>query len=211
MLENKKFFTLEGGEGTGKSTVSKILKSMLEREGYNVILTREPGGYGVPFSEDIRNIIMRYGDISLLSELLLFAAARSEHMTKTIIPALKRGDIVLCDRFEDSTLVYQGIVKGLDTEVVNTVNRVSSIKLSPNKVFILDLSPEEAEKRISSNNRETNRFDLESYDFHHKVRDGFKSLVMDQPDKYLEIDAKRDPVVSADEIFKIILKELKGN
>lgn len=189
----KPFITFEGGEGTGKSTVARKVKTLLNQKGYDVYLTREPGGQDVPFSESIRKVIMEHDDIDLITELFLFAASRREHLVKKIIPALDKGSIVISDRFKDSTLVYQGMVKQLPLDIIKNVNQITIEKYNPDLVFIFDLDPLIGQERISKGQRATNRFDSESLAFHNKVRQGYLSLVASDPKKYILVDATNSP------------------
>ena len=202
MKKYNMFIALEGGEGTGKSTIAKLVKNKLESIGEDVFLTREPGGRGLAFAEDIRNIIMKHGDIDPTTELLLFNAARREHMVKKIIPALKYGKVVISDRFSDSTIVYQGIVKGVDEKTILLANNISVQNNGPAIVFIFDLDPKTGLRRIIDNERETNRFDNEGLKFHSKIRDGYKKLYKSNKDKYILIDATQSPDVIANFIIR---------
>ena len=169
------FITLEGGEGSGKSTLILLLKGFLEEQGYKVTVTREPGG--IELAEKIRGLIMD-NEMDSMTEALLFASARREHLVRRVIPALERGEIVLCDRFVHSSLVYQGIVGQLGVETVSALNSVAVGAHMPDFTLLLDIEPEEGIKRISSNDsREVNRFDKNSMDFHHRIRAGYNSLV----------------------------------
>lgn len=199
------FITFEGGEGTGKSTISKLVKEKLALEGVGVFLTREPGGKGVPFAEDIRKVIMDHGDIDLVTELLLFEASRREHIIKKIVPALNEGKLVISDRFEDSTIVYQGIVKGVDIETVRSANEIARGEYSPSLVFIFDLDPAIGLERISDGDRDTNRFDHEGIEFHNKIRQGYATLATTDEKKYIIVDAAKSP----DEVSNFIINKLK--
>ena len=203
------FITFEGGEGTGKSSAAKIIKAKLTQEGFDVFLTREPGGKGLPFAEDIRKIIMNHGNIDLVTELLLFEASRREHITKKIIPALKEGKLVISDRFEDSTVVYQGIVKGIDIDTIKSANKIATGNNSPSLVFIFDLDPEEGIARINIGNRETNRFDEEGMNFHRKIREGYHTLAESDKNKYIIVDASK-PIEEVAEFIISKIKEYEG-
>ncbi len=198
------FISFEGGEGTGKSTVSKIVKEKLENKGQKVYLTREPGGKDLLFAEDVRKIIMKHSDIDPITEILLFNASRREHVVKKINKHLNSGKLVISDRFEDSTIVYQGMVKGIDLEKIVMANNIAVDNNSPKYVFIFDLDPKIGLKRISDNNRETNRFDKEGIDFHSKVRESYLTLARNNPNKYIILDATRNPEEIADKIITII-------
>lgn len=195
----KNFYTIEGGEGVGKTTVIQMLKEKLEKSGRRVVITREPGGDKV--AELIRNIILD-NEIHLNTEILLFAASRSEHLQNVIIPALRQGKIVISDRYVDSSLVYQGSVqKG---ENVWEINNIAINGFLPRKTFLLDLEPAIAMKRISDNNREQNRYDRKEIEFHNKVRDGYRELAANNP-RIVVIDADKAP----DEITNDIYREIE--
>lgn len=187
-MKKSLFVTLEGCEGSGKSTLSKRLKKNLEKLGYDVLLTREPGG--TQFAEQIRGAIMA-NDISPETELLLFAAARREHYLNVIKPAMETGTVIICDRFTDSTQAYQGNGDGVDKNQINAINTIA-LGDHPDKIIdltlFLDVSPEVGLKRISDNNRETNKMDEKGLDFHKRVYQGYKE--MEQLDRVVTIDAQ---------------------
>ena len=198
------FITFEGGEGVGKSTVAKMVEERLISLKKEVFLTREPGGTELKFAEEIREIIMQHKDIDPITELLLFNASRREHLVKKIIPNLKKGKIVISDRFSDSTLVYQAIVKGVSLQTFNKANEISVGESAPTFVFIFDLDPKIGMERISLSNKKTNRFDIEGIDFHKKVREAYLKLYQSDMRKYILIDASRTP----QEITEIILEKI---
>jgi dTMP kinase len=183
------FYTFEGGEGAGKSTIIRRIAKRLSKEGYEVVVTREPGG-GV-LSEKIRSLILEGSSdgIDIKTEVLLFAASRREHVIKVIKPALAEGKIVLCDRFTDSSLVYQGLVREGCIEDISMVNHYATDGLEADKTFFLDLSPEVGLSRIEKNRREKNRFDEMALQFHEKVRLGYNVLVSYFPERIEKIDA----------------------
>jgi len=200
------FITFEGGEGAGKSTVAKIVKKKLEQNGQPVFLTREPGGTNLKFSEDVRKIIMKHEDIDPITELLLFEAARREHITKKIIPNLKKGNLVISDRFADSTIVYQGIVKKIGEKIATCANDIAVGDNYPDLVFIFDIDPKIGFARIKNNKRQTNRFDNEGLEFHKKIRESYLKISNKNKDKYKLLDATKKPEIIADEIVEIIKK-----
>lgn len=187
-MKKSLFVTLEGCEGSGKSTLAKRLKKNLEKLGYDVLLTREPGG--TQFAEQIREAIMA-NDISPETELLLFAAARREHYLSVIKPAMETGTVIICDRFTDSTQAYQGNGDGVDKNKINAINSIA-LGDHPDKIIdltlFLDVSPEVGLKRISDNNRETNKMDEKGLDFHKRVCQGYKE--MEQLDRVVTIDTQ---------------------
>lgn len=183
-FEKGLFVSLEGGEGSGKSTLIQHLKTHLENKGHRVMVTREPGGVAV--AEDIRKVIMD-NNMDSVTEALLFASARREHLVQKVIPALERGDIVLCDRFVHSSLVYQGLVRGLGVEAVWDINQVAIGGHMPDFTLFLDVEPEVGLMRIASNaDREVNRWDKESLDFHYRVQQGYQALAVQYPEHRIQ-------------------------
>lgn len=203
------FITFEGGEGTGKSTVSHLVKTSLEKKDINVFLTREPGGNGLSIAEDIRKLIMKHGDIDPITELLLFNASRREHITKKINPEIKKGNVVISDRFTDSSIIYQGIIKKIPSKQIEIANKIATQEKEPDYVFVFDLEPEIGLKRILQNNRKTNRFDNESLETHKKIRKAYLELAKSDKNKYILIDATKKAEDIANSIVKFILKEIK--
>ena len=200
------FIAFEGGEGVGKSTVAKMVEEKLISLNKKVFLTREPGGTELKFAEEIREIIMKHKDIDPITELLLFNAARREHLIKKIIPNLEKGKIVISDRFSDSTLVYQGKVKGVSIKTFTKANDISVGENAPTLVFIFDLDPKIGMERILQKNRKTNRFDTEGIEFHKKVREAYLKLYQSDMRKYILIDASRTPEETTEIIIEKILE-----
>ena len=175
------FITFEGGEGSGKTTIAKMVKEQLSKEGYHVVLTREPGG--VEIAEEIRNIIhdVKNTNMDKKTEALLYAASRRQHLVEKVIPALEEDCIVICDRYIDSSLVYQGIARGIGIEEIYQMNLFATENILPIRTLFFDIKPEDGLKRVYENkDREVNRLDLETLDFHQKVYDGYLKLC----DKY---------------------------
>lgn len=199
----KRFIVIEGGDGTGKSTQIKLIAEYLKEKGFDVVITREPGG--VVTAEKIREIILN-NEIDPVTEALLFASARREHLKKKVLPALNNGQIVLCDRFVYSSLAYQGYARGLGIENVYNINKPAIEGIMPGLTILLELSPEKGIERINSNRAdEVNRLDLEGLDFHRKVREGYSKVVEMYPEnKCIKIDASQ----SIEDVFKDIKKEL---
>ena len=187
------FITFEGVEGCGKTTQIKLLSELLSARGMTTILTREPGG--CPIADKIRTILLDAENraLSPLAELMLYAAARAQHVTEVISPALNAGNIVLCDRFCDATVAYQSFGRGIDRSVIDTLNLHACQGVSPDLTVLVDCDPsvglERARRRIeaTSGPREE-RFELEALAFHHRVRAGYLQLAADQPDRFLIID-----------------------
>jgi dTMP kinase len=203
------FITFEGGEGSGKSTAIKHIVSELEKEGYSVVLTREPGG--TPIAEEIRNVILDKKNTAMdpKTEALLYAASRRQHIVEKILPALKAGKVVLCDRFLDSSLAYQGGARGLGIDKVYEMNQFATDGLLPDLTILFDIEPELGLKRIAANaGREVNRLDVEKLPFHHAVRDAFHELVKKFPDRYVVIDASKTPEEVASEAYAAIKERM---
>ncbi|MED3998077.1 dTMP kinase [Peribacillus frigoritolerans] len=193
------FITMEGPEGAGKTTITQMLGKALQQEGYQVLLTREPGG--VPISEQIREVILNKDNTAMDSrtEALLYAAARRQHLVEVVMPELERGGIVLCDRFIDSSLAYQGHARGLDIEEVYNINKFAIGDMMPDATLFFDIDPEEGLRRIQSNGeREVNRLDLEALDFHKKVCEGYQFIINRWKERFIIVDAGR----SIDEVFE---------
>jgi dTMP kinase len=193
------FITMEGPEGAGKTTITQMLGKALQQEGYQVLLTREPGG--VPISEQIREVILNKDNTAMDSrtEALLYAAARRQHLVEVVMPELERGGIVLCDRFIDSSLAYQGHARGLDIEEVYNINKFAIGDMMPDATLFFDIDPEEGLRRIQSNGeREVNRLDLEALDFHKKVCEGYQFIINRWKDRFIIVDAGR----TIDEVFE---------
>lgn len=199
------FITFEGVEGCGKTTQIKLLSQFLSDRGIRTLLTREPGG--CPIADKIRAILLDAENLALspLAELMLYAAARTQHVTEIIAPALNLGEIVLCDRFCDATVAYQSFGRGIDRGVIDTLNRHACQGVSPDLTVLVDCDPriglERARRRIeaTSGPREE-RFELEALPFHQKVRAGYQQLAADDPDRFLIINGSD----SIEEIFAAI-------
>lgn len=184
------FITFEGGEGSGKTTVIEHVKAALENDGYKVITTREPGG--VKIAEQIRNVILDKSNVKMDArcEALLFAAARRQHLIEKVIPAIEEGTIVLCDRFVDSSLVYQGLGRSIGVDEVYQLNLFAIEDYLPELTLFFDIKPELGLARIEKDsNREVNRLDLENQKFHQDVYDGYKSIINKYPNRIKTVDA----------------------
>jgi dTMP kinase len=204
------FITFEGGEGSGKSTAIKHVVEALTKEGYQIVLTREPGG--TPISEEIRNVILDKKNTAMdpKTEALLYAASRRQHIVEKILPALKEGKLVLCDRYLDSSLAYQGGARGLGIKEVYQMNQFATEGLEPDLTILFDIAPEIGLQRIAANSgREVNRLDVEKLSFHHKVLDAFHLLAKENPNRYYVIDASKGPEQVAEEALDAIHQRLK--
>ena len=184
------FITFEGGEGTGKTTIINYISKYLNDKGYGVVTTREPGG--IDIAEQIRSIILDVKNTKMdyRTEALLYAASRTQHLAEKVIPALNSGKIVLCDRYLDSSLVYQGIARNLGIDNVLKIN-MFALQYMPNITFFIDVKPEICFKRLKDNNREMDRLDLENMDFHNMVYEGYKKIAKMYPDRIISIDGDR--------------------
>ena len=203
------FITLEGPEGSGKTTAVEAAVKQLEKMGYQIVRTREPGG--TPIAEQIRNVILDKNNTAMdpRTEALLYAASRRQHLVEKVWPALKEGKIVICDRYLDSSLAYQGGARGLGVENVLNINLFATENTWPDLTLLFDIKPEEGLKRIASNaNREVNRLDLEKLDFHHKVRDTFLELAKRYPERFVIIDASKSKEEVAKNTLDTILNRL---
>ena len=180
------FISFEGGDGSGKSTQIQILREFLEERGYDVILTREPGG--TPISEKIRSIILDKANSEMddMTEALLYAAARAQLVSQIIRPALEEGKVVICDRFVDSSMAYQAYARGLG-DSVKTINAFAVGDCMPDLTILLKVNPQVGSSRIG--NRERDRIELASSDFHKKVYEGYLQLEKLYPERIDGIDA----------------------
>lgn len=197
MSQNGYFLTIEGGEGVGKSVQLKRLKEYIESLGYEAVSTREPGG--VDLAEKIRHLLLNpeVKEMDAMTEVLLYSAARREHFINVIQPALNSKKVVICDRFFDSSIVYQGVAKGVGWKTVYDINMAAVENTTPNLTLLLDLSPVVALERIKQNQREQNRFDVAPMDFHIRVRHAYNFLAKKFKDRFEIVDANG----SIDEVF----------
>jgi dTMP kinase len=199
---NGYFITFEGSEGCGKTTQIEALAKALEAQGKTVLITREPGGTLI--GEKIRNLLQdpsHKNDISDMTELLLFSASRAELITSRIQPALARGEIVICDRFYDSTFVYQGLGRAIDMNIVEQLNQITVGTLKPDLTILLDLDAKIGIERAKSRQSgELDRIENESLAFFEAVRNGYLELAKKEPERFKTIDG----LLSVDAIKKII-------
>lgn len=200
------FITFEGGEGSGKTTMMSRLSEYLSEKNIPYLTTREPGG--IDIAEKIRSIILNpeHTAMDARTEALLYAAARRQHLVEKVIPALEEGQIVLCDRFVDSSLAYQGYARGLGIEEVRSINLFATESLAPDLTLYFDVDPDIGLARIAANQgREFNRLDMEDRLFHDKVRAGYLKLLENEPKRIKVIDASLSP----DEVFCSIIANLR--
>src|SRR6266567_3316571 len=205
-----RFITFEGGEGTGKSTHSTLLADRLGSVGIGVVLTREPGGS--PGAEVIRHVLLSgvAKPLGIEAEALLFAAARGEHVRNTIEPALAQGAWVVCDRFIDSTRVYQGTLGRLDPLFIRALERVTVGDLKPDLTFILDVPAEVGLARAKKRRGKgaADRFEAESIDFHEQLREAFLHLGASEPDRCVLIDSSEPRPAVAERIWNVVSNRL---
>lgn len=200
------FITFEGGEGSGKTTIASKVKEQLTKEGYHVVLTREPGG--VEIAEEIRNVIVDIKNTHMdkKTEALLYAASRRQHLVEKVIPALEKDYIVICDRFIDSSLVYQGIARGIGIDEVYEMNLFATDHILPKCTIFFDVEPEIGLKRVHSDKeREVNRLDLEKLDFHKKVYEGYLQICDKYSDRIVKVDASLD----IDSVYNQVIERIK--
>lgn len=195
---------MEGPDGSGKTTQIELLKSYLESKGYDIVITREPGGTVI--SEAIRAIILNteYQEMSHMTELLLYASARAQLVNQVIKPALEEGKAVICDRFVESSAVYQGIGRGLGVSTVYEVNNYALGDVKPKLTIFMDLDAEEGIKR-KKNQTELDRMEMEDLSFHKRVVDGYRQLAQFYPERIVPVDA----TLPIEEIHSIIKKEVE--
>lgn len=182
------FVTFEGVDGSGKSTQAKLLVEWLEAEGHDAILTREPGG--TPVGEAVRNLLLHGEEMTPWTEAALFAAARSEHVARTIRPALEAGRIVVCDRYLDSSVAYQGIARGLGEEYVRELSLTVTGRLLPDLTFLLLVDVDAARARVQA---KPDRIEREDGGFMGRVDDAYRSLAAAEPDRIVPLDGTRGP------------------
>lgn len=195
---------MEGPDGSGKTTQIELLKSYLESKGYDIVITREPGGTVI--SEAIRAIILNteYQEMSHMTELLLYASARAQLVNQVIKPALEEGKAVICDRFVESSAVYQGIGRGLGVSTVYEVNNYALGEVKPKLTIFMDLDADEGIKR-KKNQTELDRMEMEDLSFHKRVVEGYRQLAQFYPERIVPVDA----TLPIEEIHSIIVKEVE--
>jgi dTMP kinase len=204
-----KFITFEGPEGSGKSTQIRLLTEKLEEKGVEVVCTREPGGTAV--GEAIRNILQHDAvdePLSDRAELLLFTASRAQLMSRLILPTLEKGGWVLCDRFIDSTMAYQGYARGMDIETLDQINAFAISDRKPDLTILLDLEVEQGfqrlEERYSDGKASADRFEREARDFHHRVREGYHTLAEQDPERFRIVAAEGSVQEVADRVWAAV-------
>lgn len=197
------FITFEGPDGSGKTTQISLLEKYFERKGYDILITREPGGTNI--SEQIRNIILDKNNIEMdrTTEALLYAASRAQHVEEIIKPSLMEGKAVICDRFVDSSIVYQGIGRNLGIDVVKRINDMATGGIEPDITFLMKISPEIGLNRKFSSD-ECNRLDMEKLEFHNQVYKGYLELESLYKDRIIGIDAAKSIERIHEDIINIV-------
>ena len=207
-MENKtstkgKFITIEGCEGSGKTRQINMLRDRLESLGVDYVATREPGGTGI--SEKIRNILLdgKNREMDDVCEALLYAAARVQHINEVILPALKEGKLVICDRYIDSSFAYQGYARGLGYGFIREINRFAIERCMPDATVFLNLSPEDAFKRKGGADA-GDRVEMSGKQFHDKVYSGYLELVKMFPERIIDVDCRGTKEETSDKIFSAL-------
>ncbi len=201
------FITFEGPEGAGKTTQCHLLAERLQAEGYRCLVTREPGG--TPLGEAVRAWLLQGDSVQPVTEALLFTAARAEHVRQRIEPALRQGIIVICDRYVDSTLAYQGAGRGLDEAWLRSLHRVATGDLWPHRTFLLDVPVELGLARRRSAGQPLTRLDSELLAFHQRVRAWYHAAAQREPERWRLIDATARPDVVAAQIWVAVAELLQ--
>jgi len=203
-----KFITFEGIEGSGKTTQIKLVKEILESKGLTVICTREPGGTKI--GDKIRDVLLDPSnkEMNPLTELILYEASRAQHLEELIKPALKNGVIVLCDRFSDSTIAYQGAARKIASSTLIDIDKIATGGLKPDLTIVLDIDPKEGLKRANKRGK-LDRFEQEEISFHERVRKGYLDLAKKEPARVKLVDGSRSPTVIHKDIATLLNHLLK--
>ena len=205
------FITLEGPDGSGKSTQITRLAEHLHGLGQTVFVTREPGGTAI--GEEIRRLLhdLRHREMHPRAEILLYAAARAQHVGQEIVPRLARGEIVLCDRFADSTYAYQGFGHGLDLDALRQITSFATQGLRPDLTLLLDIDPAVGLRRRQAGGAEWNRLDDYALAFHQRVHRGYHTLAAEEPQRWVILDGTLDKDALQAEIQRVVLERLGIN
>ena len=190
------FVTFEGIDGSGKSTQAELLRARLEAEGHDVLATREPGG--TELGERIRELLLHGGHMSPWAEALLYAASRAQHVAEFVRPALERGAWVVCDRYVDSSVAYQGVGRGLGLDRVLDINLAAVGGLMPDRTFLLELDVSQLPARLQGDH---DRLEREAADFHARVSEGYRELAARFPERIVVVDAMLPPETLAEEVY----------
>jgi len=210
-VEQKKgvFLSFEGIEGTGKTTQARLLSERLQAEGHDVVLTFEPGGTVI--GSRIREILLlpEHLEMSAITELLLYNAARAQHLAEKILPAIKKGKIIITDRFSDSTVAYQCYARGIDKTLVMSLDQLATGGLLPDLTLLFDLDAEAGLARNRNANK-TDRIELEDIEFHRRVREGYLAVAKADPDRVSIVDAALPIAEVRAQVWKIVKERLKA-
>lgn len=203
------FITFEGPEGSGKSTQIKLLAQHLRQQQVDVVLTREPGGTAI--GDQIREVVHHTDNTAMtaVAELLLYSASRAQLVAEVIRPALAAGAVVLCDRYADSTIAYQGYGRGLDLTMLQQLTAVATGDLQPDLTLLFDLDVEVGLARRTGGGEEMNRLDLEKVSFHQKVRQGYHQLAATHPNRWVTIDADQPVTAVQQRLVAVVTERLK--
>ncbi|MBQ1299739.1 MAG: dTMP kinase [Erysipelotrichaceae bacterium] len=205
------FITFEGGEGSGKTTVCKYIYHRLLEEGIDAIYSREPGG--VDIAEQIRNVILSVKNTAMdvRTEALLYAASRRQHLVEVILPALQAGKVVICDRFIDSSLAYQGHARDIGIDEVMEINRFAIDNCMPDLTLFFDVDVETGLRRITGRGEKLDRLDRENLAFHHKVHEGYMMVCERYPERIKIIDASQSVDKVEKDAYELVIERIKKN
>lgn len=203
MKDKGLFISFEGIEGTGKTTQARLLYERLKGHGFDVVLTNEPGGTKI--GEKIREILLEvdHKEMSYITELLLYNAARSQHLQEKILPSLNAGKIVITDRFSDSTLAYQGYGRGIDINLLDTLDKIATGGIKPDITILFDLDVETGLKRNLKINK-IDRIELEDIEFHRRVRNGYLQIAKSEPARIKIVDASEPLSVISERVWEAV-------
>jgi dTMP kinase len=204
------FITFEGPEGSGKSSIIPKLSKFLIESGFDVLMTREPGGTAI--GDEIRNTLLNLKNQEMhpVTETLLFQASRAQHVNQVIKPALAEGKVILCDRYADSTMAYQGYGHQRDLKTITQIISYATSNLKPDLTILLDLEVEQGLKRRSGDSANWNRLDAKELAFHKRVRAGYLQMVSDEPERWVVVDASRELKEVLEDVKKIAFQKLGG-
>lgn len=203
------FITLEGPDGSGKTTQIRLLHEILVAAGYDVLLTREPGGTDI--GDQIRAVLHDVANVELVAtaEILLYSASRAQLVAEVIRPALAAGRIVLCDRYADSTMAYQGYGRGLDLDALRAITGFATGGLKPDLTVLLDLEPEVGLSRRENGGGELNRMDRQELEFYQRTRSGYMALAAEEPERWVQVDASGSVAEVATAVKAAVMAELR--
>jgi dTMP kinase len=203
------FITLEGPDGSGKTTQIQLLFESLKKNGYDVLLTREPGGTRI--GDLVRSVLHdpENAEMDPATEILLYSASRAQLVAQVIRPALEAGTIVLCDRYADSTMAYQGYGRQLDLEALRQITAFATGNLKPDLTLLLDVNVESGLNRRKTGGDEWNRMDQQTLEFHQRTREGYRKLAAAEPERWVRVDASGPVDQVAAKIWSIVIKSIR--